>query len=88
MNSTGMQCLPHVFEGGRGHLIAATCWDPSDSSRPVWSTSSKRPRLICYTTLRKIEYGEASATKRRTVPIRAPTVARAQRGFPLIHSTR
>lgn len=84
-----MQCLPHVFGGGRGYLIAATCWDPSDSSRPVWSTSSKRPRLICYTTLRKIEYAEASATKKqRTVPIRAPTVARAPRGFPLIRPTR
>lgn len=29
--------------GGRGHLIAATCWAPSDSSRLVWSASSKSP---------------------------------------------
>lgn len=28
---------------GRGQLIAATCWVPSDSSSLVWSASSKNP---------------------------------------------
>lgn len=82
-----MQCLPHVFRGGRGHLIAATCWDlmtlPGLCGQPV----QRDPAHLLYNFTQDGVRQSIGDKKKRTVPIRVSTVARAQRGFPLIRPT-
>lgn len=72
--------------GGRGHLIAATCWAPSDSSRLVWSASSKSPGsfvIQLYVTMSRCFSVSEEATKGSSHPFFVLTGC-AQRDFQLI----
>lgn len=69
---------------GWGHLIAATCWVPSDSSRLVWSASSKSPGsfvIQLYVTTSRCFGVSEEATKDSRRPFFAPSGC-AQRDFP------
>lgn len=75
--------------GGWGHLIAATCWVPSDSSRLVWSASSKSPGsfvIQLYVTASRCFGVSEEATKDRRRPFFVPS-GYARRDFPFICSS-